>query len=257
MNKIIWIFLLFFNVLSAQNEEFIPRFVFGSELKNENLIERYELLDFSHLWMITENHFVYGIIGDDHQRIRIKIISVSKDQDTTTKYILSGKSNVKGNIYRFNGVIEIEEIFELVKINNGVDDEYKNRGIKSEGILIASYSLIEEKGLIHSGVFKGKLYTKWYLDANDKIQYDVIQKQSDGYMNNAFIGTWQLNDSQLIMNCNWGDYRVPIVAPDFDIGAAFFSPNKEYSELGWNNYREAYFNNDSNALSIEKEEWWK
>ena len=36
--------------------------------------------------------------------------------------------------------------------------------------------------------FTGNIESKWYLDKEEKIQYDNINMHSDGYFNNAFVG---------------------------------------------------------------------
>ena len=38
----------------------------------------------------------------------------------------------------------------------GVDDEYADKGIKSQGVLIADYEFKENKEQNHIGIFKGK-----------------------------------------------------------------------------------------------------
>lgn len=49
----------------------------------------------------TKNDVVYGIIGEEHQRLMIKIILVEKNPYTPNEYISYGKSMVKGIICDF------------------------------------------------------------------------------------------------------------------------------------------------------------
>jgi hypothetical protein len=46
-------------------------------------------------------------------------------------------------------------------------------------------------GQADPGIFSGKLYSKWYVDADNLCRYDDTQSNSDDYMNNAYIGTWK------------------------------------------------------------------
>jgi len=215
----------------------------GNELIENNQIEKYLKFDFSNLWIKTENELVYGIIGDDYQRILIKFIFVEKNINNPYEYFVYGKSNVKSSVCDFIGKIIITKIQELKNENFGVDDEYKNSGIKSQGLLTAKYELFENKEQYHSGQFQGTLQTKWYLDKDNLIKYNDINLNSDGYFNNAFVGTWKMYNSTTEKICNWADYRVPYTKCDFDIGASELSISEKYLKNGW--------------LNIYKKDWWK
>src|SRR6185312_4163383 len=54
--------------------------------------------NFSPLFMHTDNSVIYGFIGDNYQRIRIKFITVTKNQSSPDIYLVYGKSMVKSNI---------------------------------------------------------------------------------------------------------------------------------------------------------------
>lgn len=213
--------------------------------------------DFGSLWTKTENSAVYGFIGDDYQRLYIKIISVKKDTERLDTYFVSGKSMVKNNICDFNGTITITNARVYKKMRWGIDDEYKNKGIKKQGIIIAKYNFQEDKTQNHVGVFEGVLSANWYMDKDWEIQYDDIEFESDGYSNNQFVGTWKGYESKTVKNANWGDYRIPL-SGDLDGGAGEFSPIDKYLKFGWQNYRDAYFNNNNEkARKEEHREWWK
>jgi len=253
-------FLLYFltNIALAQkNEKFLAEFLDDNELKSENALPGYSQFDFSGIWTQTENHFIFGIIGTEHQRIKIKLLSVSKNSTNHNKYSVSGKSNVHETICDFSGTIKLTEIKETKILHFGVDDEYKDKGIKSQGIAIAEYEFSENRNQNHSGVFKGKLYSKWYLTADNQLKYDDIESMADGYMNNAFIGTWKIYSAGKKKICNWADFRVPKANNDFDIGAAEFSPDKKYYDKGWENYQKAWLEGDEQAKKEELKEWWK
>ena len=104
MKKLIWILFLITNISLAQsNEKFLMDFLLEDELRSENALTEYNQYDFSKLWSITENHRIFGIIGADHQRIKIKLISIKKDTTKPNEYLISGKSFVKGTICDING----------------------------------------------------------------------------------------------------------------------------------------------------------
>jgi hypothetical protein len=215
----------------------------GNQVIENNQNEKYSKFDFSSLWIKTENELVYGIIGDDYQRIFMKFIFVEKTLNNPYEYLVYGKSSVKSSVCDFIGKITIIKIQEFKNQNFGIDDEYKNSGIKSQGLLTAKYELFENKEQNHSGQFQGTLQTKWYLDKENLIKYNDINLNSDGYFNNAFVGTWKMYKSKIEKICNWGDYRVPYTKCDFDIGAGELSISEKYSKNGW-------------LIKLIKE-WWK
>lgn len=216
-----------------EDNDFLKKFLIGAELSQENTFEKFKNQDFSILMTKTPNEYIYGIIGEEHQRIRIKILTVIKCIDNPNEYYVIGKSNVKENICDFQGKIIIKEIKEVKEFIYGIDNEYENKGIKSQGVLIAEYIFEENKNQQHSGTFTGQFYSKWYENAENKIVYDDIQKMSDWYFNNAFIGYWEDYQKNYKKKCNWADYRVPKANKDFDIGAAEFNVSQKYIDKGW------------------------
>ena len=234
---------------------------FSTEIdyKADNVVSEFKSFDFnfSSVWTNTENHKIFGIIGDEHQRIRIKLISVFRISSNPLLYNVYGKSKVKNTICEFYGSIRINQIKEVKELHFGVDDMYADKGIKKQGILIAEYEFYENKEQKHSGIFKGKLHTKWYLNANNEIEYDNILSFADGYINNAFVGIWKSYSSGKEKLCNWADYRVPNANRDFDIGAGEFGVSKKYLDKGWENYQKAWLYGDKTAKTEELKEWWK
>lgn len=234
-------------------------------MNNEQLVpvdktKQFVKYNFSDLWLRTDNDLVYGIIGDEHQRILIKILKAVKNPDNPLEYIIKGKSSVKGHVCDFNGKITVQEIKESKRTSFGADNEFKGIS-ETQGILIAKYELFENKKQRHSGVFSGILKTKWYLDKNNKIVYDNINIVSDGYFNNAFVGRWKIYGSKTEKKCNWADYRVPSSNCDFDIGAGELNISEKYIKNGWLDV--ALKNKVPNLLVIEgkvgkiKKEWWR
>lgn len=258
MSRFICILLLLTNISLAQtNKKFLSSFFKEKELNTKNAINKYNHFDFSHLWTQTENYKVVGIIGPDHQRIKIKLIKIDKYSSILNEYFVVGKSFVNGTICDFSGTIKLTEIKEAKDLSFGIEDEFKNKGIKSQGILIANYEFKENSNQKHSGIFKGKLYSKWYLNSDNQIEYDNIWAMSDDYMNNAFIGFWKSYSDNMEKICNWADFRVPEANYDFDIGAGEFSPSKKYYEKGWEIYQKAWLYGDEEAKKEELMEWWK
>lgn len=231
----------------------------GQELTEENKIDSYLKYNFSDLWLKTDEQSVYGIIGDEYERISIKIISVSKNLSHPDEYYVYGKSMVKANVCEFVGKIFISKIQETENQHFGVDDEYKGRADK-QGLLTAVYEFYENDKQPHSGVFKGQLQSKWNL-SDDIIKFNDLDLESDGYFNNAFVGIWKMYDSKLEKICHWGDYRVPNVDCDFDIGTAEFNVAEKYWGKGWVDF--ALKNMVSSRTNIESKlqepvkRWWE
>jgi len=264
MTRIIIILLLFSNISIGQILDRIEQdYNLEVEYQPENLIEKYKSFDydFSSIWSVTENDNLFGIIGNEHQRISIKLISVYRISNSPFIYNVYGKSKVRDNICEFYGNITIKEIREVKELHLGIDDENANKGIKKQGVLIADYEFYENKKQKQSGVFKGKLYSKWYLNSENQIEYDDIEFVSDGYLNNAFVGIWKSYSNGKEKTCNWADYRVPIANSDFDIGAGEFSVSEKYWSFGWLDI--ALKNMSPNfaiKTSIEakhQKEWWE
>jgi hypothetical protein len=219
--------------------------------------EKFLKYDFSKLWTKTDNSIVYGFIGNNYQRIRVKIISADKDIIHNDTYLIRGKTMVKNNICDFQGTIQITNVTLYQKMHWGVDNEYKDKGIKKEGVLKAKYYYAEDSTQNHTGVFQGTLTSYWYIDKNGQLKYDDIEDYSDGYRNNQYIGTWTSYKNHQKKVCNWGDYRIP-QSGDLDAGAGEFSPSDKYLQFGWQSVRDAYWGlkPDSIARKIEEKKWW-
>ena len=118
----------------------------------------------------------------------------------------------------------------------GADDEYKDQGIKSQGLLLAKYIFNENKEQKYSGTFKGIMTLFWYVDKSGNIKYDDIESFSDNYVNNQYVGTWSQYGRTTEKVANWGEYRVPFPG-DLDIGAGEFGVNPKYYKQGWQDYQ--------------------
>jgi hypothetical protein len=215
--------------------------------------------NFSKLFSQTDNPMIFGFIGNHFQRIRIKFISVIKDTSCSNTYNVHGKCMVKNNVNDFYGTIIITNIRKQKQMSFGVDNEYKNKGIKGQYIIIGDYMFSENRNQKYSGIFKGAFVSNFYIDKNDKIVYDNIDLNSDSYTNNEFVGEWINSSTNITKTCNWGDYRIP-ESGDLDAGAGEFSPAKKYLAYGWES-RNYYFvqsgSKYKSAKKVEEANWWK
>jgi hypothetical protein len=233
----------------TEAEKFKENQLHSKYLSVKDLKEQFIKYDFSFLFTHTKNSLIYGFIGDNYQRIKVKFINVKKDTLMPDTYNVYGKSMVKNNIDQFIGTIKILNIRKLKNISYGVDNEYKNKGIKGEFIIIGSYNLAEDKKQKHAGLFNGICKSDFYLKTNNRIYYDDLELNADGYTNNQFVGEWAPYNDDLKKKCNWGDFRIPN-SGDLDIGAGEFSPNNKYLKYGWQSVR------DENK-KLENAHWWE
>ncbi|WP_456312215.1 hypothetical protein [Pseudomonas shirazensis] len=235
---------LFFCLNLYSQDKFCRINIFNTEeLVQKDEIEKFQKYNFSSVWTTTEDNVIFGVIGSNYQRILIKFISVKRDEKHQNEYIVYGKSQVKSNTCNFVGKITITKIQEVKNPKFGVDDEYKNAGIKKQALLIAKYKFVENNNQKDSGDFQGILQSIFYLDKDNVVKYNDIEINSDKYFNNAFVGTWRAHNSVKEKICNWADYRVPNVNCDFDIGTGEFTVSEKYSRNGW--------------WIKPKQNWWK
>jgi len=212
---------------------------------------------FQKLFTKSDNSMVYGFIGDNYQRLRIKIISMTQS-GVANSYTVYGKSMVNGNICEFHGAISIKNIRKYKVTSSGVDDGYKNAGLRGQFIIIGDYTFEENQKQKYSGVFKGVFATEFYLDKNGNVRYDDIDLNADGFTNNQFVGTWTGYSNKTIKRANWGDFRIPN-SGDLDIGAGDFSPSDKYVKYGWQNLRDMTSQKSpgyKKAKEIEEVKWW-
>ena len=199
------------------------------KLKVSNLLDKYSAYDFSQL--IQPKTEFLGFIGSDYRRIIMKFNSVRKEPNSQT-YSVTGTSLVLNNKCDFNGTITIRQVREFELFHYGVDEMYKDSGIKSQGLIIGNYSLKENKDQPHSGEFIGIMSLLWYIDKTGKLCYDKIDNYSDSYRNNQYVGIWKDYSTKTEKTCNWGEFRIPF-SGDLDIGTGEFSPNEKYYDKGW------------------------
>lgn len=228
------------------------------ESKLSSAAEKNRILKFNFgpLWTrVHDNDSVLGYIGDNYLRLRIVVLSATKNPNQPDTYTVTGKSMVKNVVRMFTGTMRVTSARVYKHPRLGVDEEYKGK-IKKNGGIVGEYHFSENRKQTNTGSFDGVFVTYWYADRNGRLKYDDIEMFADGYRNNQFVGTWtsyRYKDSKI---ANWGDYRIPL-SGDLDIGAGEFSPDDKYLSNGWQSYRDAYFNNDKQARQEEKKRWWK
>lgn len=231
----------------SESEIFKETELGNKKLKSEEYKTQFAKANFSALWTHAKDDDVLGFIGDNYQRLYIKFLSVEKLSIDTSGlvYIVHGKSMVKDNLCCFNGRLTIQSIRQTKVTSKGCDDEYANKGLKGEFVIIGEYLFTEDTVQKYSGVFSGVFKTIFYLDKKSKPIYDQIDYCSDGYTNNQFVGTWKSFSTNIVKRCNWGDYRIPN-SKDFDIGAGYLSPADKYLKYGWENHG-----------TYAPTQWWK
>ena len=220
----------------AESEAFRNKQLNNTALSSAELKDMFLHNSLQKLFTKSDNSTVYGFIGDNYQRLRIKIISV-KQSEVANRYTVYGKSMVRSNTCEFHGAINITNIRKYKLISNGADDMYKNAGLKGQFIIIGDFVFDENKEQNHSGIFKGVFATRFYIDKHGNIKYDDIDSVSDSFTNNRFVGTWTEYGSKTTKRANWGDFGIPN-SGDLDIGAGDFSPADKYLKYGWQSLRD-------------------
>ena len=178
-----------------------------------------------------------GFIGVNYQRLQIVFTSLKRDNDNPSVYRVTGYDIVKTNRCVFSGEITVLRI-EVGQPTNYDEEEggYDTAGRKWQGSIEAGYQLREDPKQKNAGVFEGMMSVGVYIDLKDKLVYDDLDKDADGYENDGYIGTWTKYDRNPIRKtANWGEWRVPN-SGDLDGGAGEFDPIDKYRHNGWDDY---------------------
>ncbi len=245
------------NIIFAQeSDDFLNELVGDNRLDTSNLASKYSVYDFSEIWTTTVDQCVVGIIGEEHMRIKVKILEIEKRPNDTNLYLVSGKSSVMGNVCDFTGAIFIKKV-HLFSVSGKNDVPRENKPSKIRGVLVADYEFLENTQQNHVGIFSGKLYSKWHLDSSNRVVYDDTDLTRKGYINNAYIGFWRSYEGNDKRICSWGDYRVPMSKDDFDIESELFRPADKFRSKGWDIYIKAWHEDDAKAKSDELNPWWQ
>lgn len=202
------------------------------ELKSENLKANFEKYDFSDIF--TPKTKVLGFIDPNFRRLKMNFEKVEKLSND--EYSVVGYSEVRGNRCGFEGIISIQQVREYKQFQYGIDDEYKSKGIKSQGIVIGEYKFKENPKQKYSGLFSGLMTGYWYINSEGNLKLDNIEYFSDNYKHNQYVGTWQMYGSNKTKVANWGEFRIPF-SSGLDIGAAEFDAHPDYYESGWEDHK--------------------
>ena len=200
---------------------------------------------------------VFGFIGDECQRLRMKFLSVERDRSHPDRYTVLGKSHVRTTTCSLHGELAIEHVRRDTDPLYGTAEFHRDSASLGSYALTGSYRLVEDNACAHAGAFEGKFISWFYLDKYGLVHYADANDVADSYLNNAFVGEWRSGIGK-VKRCNWGDWRIPN-SGDFDIGAGEFSPDDKYLPFGWKSYRDAFFGPGPNekAMALESAEWWK
>jgi len=221
------------------------------ELSRPNL-EELKQFDLSQFWIDNPSERRFGFIGNNYRRLRIKFLSIIKNNDQPNQYFIYGKSKVSDNICPFQGIIEIKESYYIKSL------EYPNG---KTGILAGEYRFYEDPDSNHSGIFKGRFVTYWYKDEDGIIKYNDLWDVSAMYNNNQFAGNWSAYAKSNIIKANWGDGRIS-QSDELDTGTSEFHANFKYNSFGWESLNKAWGGGYSEeemqeARDKELETWWK
>ncbi|MGQ1908993.1 hypothetical protein ACT3CE_04330 [Marinifilum sp. RC60d5] len=264
MKKLAVLLLVFTQVnLSAQFQDNSCKFFNKISSSCEENLDSLLGYNFSKLLESRGNNTL-GYIGSNYQRIKIRLISVVKDQNNEKEYLVFGKSKVKNNVCEFLGKIEIHRIClknekdRILNYNVAMqheDEDAANQFKYPKGRIVAKYLFFEKKEQKGTGVFEGVLKCDFYIKDNIPMYDDLEKGYSDSYNNNQFVGKWISYKTNKTKVCNWGDYRVPY-SKNLDVGIAEFSVNEKYLDAGWMNFYKAFLLQDLNAQKEEKNKWW-
>lgn len=215
-------------------------------------VATYQRYDFGPLWTKTDNTLVYGFIGPDYQRLRLKLLTVRRDPAAPRRYLVTGKSMVQGVVCAFTGELLLRQVREWKVVPRGLDNEPSPA--RRAGVALLDYELRETPGQPGAGTFQGVARTRWYVDRHDQLRYYDVDNYSDSFRNNEFVGTWTSRRSGTVKRCHWGDYRVPF-APGLDIGAGGFSPADAYVHRDWQDVRAGW--DQGGAAAAKQRPWWR
>jgi hypothetical protein len=186
---------------------------------------------------------VLGFCGPKYERIRFKILRMSKNPNNPLEYLMVVKTLWRDTVHTFKGklVIKDAKIFTYCELP-----------LFEKGYVQAELNLKEKTDSTEITI-QGNIKSYFLLDDRGKFRYNTIGFQSEKFCNNQFKGTWNniLRKESLV--CNFGDYKIP-EAGDLDIGDGEFVLNTTYLPNGWMGYYQA---NKSFPDTPEFEEAWK
>lgn len=195
-----------------------------------------------------------GFIGPDYQRFYLHYASIRKDAANPYAYRVAGKTRVKNNICAFTGTITVVKA-RLYKAPNAEYAQFR------EGELTCRVELAEARNQPGSGTIRGTLTTYFYLDAQQRPQYNLLEMFADGFSNNECRGTWTSYATGQSKKCNWGDFFIPDPGP-LRFSDTEFQIAQRYRANGWQTYQQALTGSPEDpatrkAQAEEKRAWWQ
>ena len=191
-----------------------------------------------------------GFIGNELERIKVKINSAQQDTSNPGIYKISGLTKVDKNISAFNGSVKIRSVYEF------------QEPITKHGLVICRFaSELKEEG---SGPHKGKFVGDYYLVMSKVVEDVRFAKVTPHFLkNHSFAGCWKSANGKIIYPAYWGEDYVLEDLEDVFYGITQFSPlAPAIIDKSWKSYLEAYTEGTdeeirSKALELEQEIWWE
>jgi hypothetical protein len=193
---------------------------------------------------------MYGIIGNEFERIKVHIESVEKVKSSDLIYKISGKTKVNKNISKFEGELLLQNMYE-----------FKEK-ITGHGLVICKFAAeFTEEGI---GQHKGKFIGNYYLILSKIMDVITYPKVTPQFMkNHTFSGKWISNDKKLENYVYWGEDYLFEELQDVFYGITNSQEiDESLFEDSWKTYFDAYSLNlpkhiRDESLKIEEEVWWK
>jgi hypothetical protein len=248
------------NILNSQpndNSSFAADF--NKHLIQQLLKTKYQNLDvnnfakknnLSKFFGKMESEKIFGFIGNEMERIKVKIMSIEQDKSSNSTFNISGKTKVSKNISDFNGQIKLTNVYSF------------KEPLSSHGLVICEFKaeLKEIGNSAHTGVFKGNYYLVLSKVA-EEIRYP---KTTPRFLQNyTFAGNWISNNKKMNYPVLWGENYLFEELETFFYGITN-KPQIEENVLdkSWQTYFEAYTegvkpNIKNKAVKDEKIQWWK
>lgn len=220
-------------------------------LDTKKFADKYELSKF---FLKMESEKLFGFIGFEMERIKIKITDVGQDKDIKSKYHIDGITKVDKSIQKFSGELRLSNVYSFKEV------------LTNHGLVICEFDAIlneicnKSVNAEHCGKFVGNYYLILSKVVDDIRFPKVIPKYIQNY---TFAGNWISNNKKMNYPVLWGENYLLEELADFYYGITL-SPeiNESLINKNWQNYFDAYtegvkINIQNKALQIEKQQWWK
>ncbi len=216
-------------------------------LNADKFSEKYKLTEF---FLNSQPQNIYGFIGHQLERIKVKIDNAEQSKISSVKYTLTGKTNVNNSIADFTGDLKLTDIYEF------------KEPITKHGLIICKFdAVLKETGTTpHIGVFRGN----YYLILSKVVDDVRFPKAIPQFIkSHTFAGYWQSNDTKMNLSVMWGENYMLEELEDFLHGITGLLPiDEKIIEKSWNTYLDAYSEDTpkdlkQKAIEAENSEWWK